>query len=370
MPGPPSDSTDRTWAIPAGLLGRGFLMKPWKWIFIALLLPPWLCSCRDRTEEAGPPPPPPVPDRPYRIALIQMGGSDPDFADVPAASLKQGMKLFQFTEGDYYTLKKIDLKGDLNALPGVLESSIREGADLIAITHPMVLRSMLSRGTEVPRPLVFGVLGDPVVLGAGTSAEQHRPGLTGAFHPFPSQSLLALTKYYLPGAKRVGLLFNGREPLSVAHKEALIREAGPTGLEVLAVDAAEHSDLASAAESLLAAKPVDALGLAAGLGAPEPALIQRSRQAKVPVFGLSERQAQQGAIAAEVPTGDRVGLETGRMIYRVLSGEKPAGIPLARILDTETIVNTKVAETLGITLPTGALRIARAVDESSPAPSD
>ncbi len=196
---------------------------------------------------------------------------------------------------------------------------------------------MLSLGIEVPRPLVFGVMGDPVVLGAGASAEQHRPGLTGAFHPFPAQSLLALTKYYLPGAKRVGLLFNGREPLSVAHKEALIREAGPTGLEVLAVDAAEHPDLASAAESLLAAKPVDALGLAAGL---EP----RSRPAPAEPAGEGpgvrpERTASPaGAIAAEVLTGDRVGLETGRMIYRVLSGEKPAGIPLARILDTETIV--------------------------------
>lgn len=341
-------------------------MKTWKSIVIALIFPIWLCSCQGQSNQDGPPPPPPIPARPYRITLLKISGQS-ELEDIPAGSLKQGMKLFQFDEGTYYTLKIVELEGDLASLPSTLDKVTRDGTDLIAITHPTILRAVAA--LEVRQPIVFGILGDPLALGAGESEARHRPGLTGSYNPLPAHSLLAVMKYYLPQAKRVGVLFNGQEPLSVAHKEALIRDSAQAKLEVLAVDFAGREDLSTATDELLK-KNVDAVGLVTGLGSSASEVIEQARQAKVPVFGLSESHAQRGAIAAEVPVLDRVGLEAGRMIYRVLSGEKPAGIPFARIVDTEAIVNTKVASDLAITLPVGALRISRPVGGQSSLTTD
>jgi len=334
-------------------------MNTWKSTAIAFLIPLALCSCRENAPQDGPPPPPPVPAKPHQIALFKLGG-EPERNDVPAASLKQGLKLFQFQEGTYYQLEVIDLEGNLDAFPDRLARAIRDGADLIAITHPSVLQAAL--GLEIGPPVVFGVLGDPLVLGAGTSRESHRPGLTGAFHALPAHSLLAAVKFYLPEAKRVGVIFNGRDPLSVAHKDALVRDSTRAKLEVKVVDSEGASDLTAVTGTLLS-QPVDAIGLATGLGSSASNVIEQARARKVPVFGTRESQVRQGAIAAEVPTLDRVGVETGRMIYRVLSGEKPATIPLAQLIDTEAVVNPKAAEALAITLPVGALRISRPIDE-------
>ncbi|WP_406700482.1 ABC transporter substrate binding protein [Singulisphaera sp. Ch08] len=334
-------------------------MKTWKLVVPALVIPLWLCSCREGSDPAGPPAPPPIPNRPHRIALFKMGG-DSNLEDIPVNSLKQGMKLFQFHEGDYYSLKIIDLKGDLDSFPNKLDETIRDKIDLIVITHPQILQAAMAR--EVQRPIVFAILGDPLVLGAGASAERHRSGLTGSYNPLPAYSLLAMVKYYLPHAKRVGVVFRGGEPLSVAHKDALIRDSPRAQLEIVAVESAASEDPTVATDQLFP-RAIDAICLVVGLGQSSSGVIEWAARAKLPVFGFEEAQVRGGSLAAEVPIADRVGLEAGRMAYRVLSGERTDDIPFAQIIDTEAIVNTKAVEGLAITLPPGALRNSRIVTE-------
>ena len=78
------------------------------------------------------------------------------------------MRLFQFTEGTYYSLITVDLVGDADSAPTKPEEAVRGGADLIVVTHPHV-RTLMTR--DLGRPVVFGILGDPLVLGAGDRAE-------------------------------------------------------------------------------------------------------------------------------------------------------------------------------------------------------
>ena len=91
-----------------------------------------------------------------------------------------------------------------------VDEVIGRGADLIVVTHPSLLRAVAAHA--VPRPVVFGVLGDPLALGVGQSDERHPQGLTGAYNPIPAYSVLALMRYYLPRAKRVGVVFNSGSP--------------------------------------------------------------------------------------------------------------------------------------------------------------
>jgi len=332
-----------------------------------LLLLLGLCSCGTPTDPVGPSPPPPVPAAPYRVVVLRLGGeSDP--AEIPVSSLKEGMKLFQFTEGSHYRLETIDLGGDLESAPERLERAVRDGSDLIVVTHPAVLRALASR--EVGRPLVFGIVGDPLAMGVKEAAAQRPPGVTGAFNPLPAAGLLTLVKFHLPGAKRVGVAFNGADPLSVSHKDALVGESQKAGLEVVAVDVGGGEGEPSAAIEGLFGEPRDAVCLTIGLGASASPLLERAARAKVPVFGRDEDQVREGAFAAEAPKVDQIGLEAGRLVYRILAGEAPTDIPFARIDGVEPIVNTKVAEALGIELSPSALRISRAIGGDPSAPTD
>lgn len=323
------------------------------------------CSCGTPADQAGPPPPPPVPDAPHRVVVLELG-SESGPPGIPVSSLKEGLRLFQFTEGTHYRLETVNLGGDLDAAPDRLERAVRDGSDLIVVAHPAILRALASR--EVGRPLVFGVVGDPSALGVDEAAARRSPGMTGAFNPLSAKGLLTLLKFHLPEAKRAGVAFHGADPLSVADKDALIRESEEAALELVAVDVG--GDEASAAIDELFQEPIDAVCLTVVLEGSAKPIIERAARGRVPVFGRAEDQVREGAFAAEAPQVDRIGLEAGRMVYRILSGEAPSSIPFARIDGVEPLVNPKVAKALGIEITPSALRISRTVGEDSSAPAD
>ena len=68
-------------------------------------------------------------------------GGEKELEDIPVDSLRNGLKLFQFTEGAYYALEAVDLGGDAGALPARVDEAIRQGADLIVVTHPFLLHA-------------------------------------------------------------------------------------------------------------------------------------------------------------------------------------------------------------------------------------
>src|SRR5262249_21751601 len=145
-----------------------------------------------------------------------------------------------------------------------LDGALRRGADVVVVTHPYVLRELAARG--VPKPLVFGVLGDASALGVRAEPGDRQPPLfSGSYHSLPAQSLLGRLRYYLRRAERVGVVFNPREPLSVAHKDAMIRDAARPGLTVVALGSELADGVPDAVGRLLDEK-VDAIGLVAGLG--------------------------------------------------------------------------------------------------------
>jgi putative ABC transport system substrate-binding protein len=281
-----------------------------------------------------------------------------ELEEIPVDSVKEGLKLFRFTEGAYYAIEAVDLGGDAASLPARDSEVIQRGADLIIVTHPSLLRAVAAH--PVQRPVVFGILGDPLALGVGQADERHPPGVTGAYNPIHAYSVLAMARYYVPRAKRVGVVFNGKEPLSLAHKDAMIRDATRVNLEVVAVESQGEEEVPDAIGRLLD-QPVDAVCLVVGLGDSCASIIERSRRARVPVFGFRAAHVRAGALAAEVPDVERVGVEAGRVIFHVLGGEKPGLLPYHRLIDTNTFVNPAIAEELAIPLPPGALRNARAL---------
>jgi putative ABC transport system substrate-binding protein len=325
-----------------------------------------ICSCQGGSAPNGPPPPPSVPARPYRLAIFTLGGAS-ELEAIPVDSVKEGLKLFRFTEGPYYTIEAVDLGGNVASLPAKVDAATQRGADLIVVTHPILLHAMVAR--PVQRPVVFGILGDPLALGVGQADERHPADVTGACNALPAYRILALVRYYLPGARRLGVVFDGGEPLSLAHKEALLRDAPRVKLELVAVESNGEEDVTDAIGRLLD-KPVDAVCLVVGLGQSFATIIERARLAGVPVFGFRADHVRAGALAAEVPDVERVGVEAGRVVFHVLCGEKPGLLPYRRLIDTNTFVNPAIAEELAITLPRGALRNARTVGKARDEPGE
>ena len=85
-------------------------------------------------------------------------------------------------------------------------------------------------------------------------------------------------------------------------------------------------------------------------------LIGAARECKVPVFSPSPFEVMQGATLSYFPDFQEGGVQAGRMIARVLKGEKPAAIPFYRVERTRVAVNEAEAGKLGLKLPPEVLR--------------
>ena len=63
------------------------------------------------------------------------------------------------------------------------------------VTHVATISSVATQAAlkaVTDRPIVFGAVANPYVIGAGTSPTSHRPNITGAEIPLPVDSAVVL----------------------------------------------------------------------------------------------------------------------------------------------------------------------------------
>jgi putative tryptophan/tyrosine transport system substrate-binding protein len=212
---------------------------------------------------------------------------------------------------------------------------------------------------------VFHLLADPFAVGAGKSDTDHLPNITGVYSPGfgdPEQARrIELIKRVVPAAKQIGIVFSPEEQLSVVFKDKTSAAATKAGLTVATASVSTLADVGNATRSLCS-KKVDAIeifGNVAHSGFAE--LIKIARECKVPVFSSSPFEVMQGATASIFPDFAEGGAVAGKMIARILKGEKPSAIPFFRIQTTRVAVNPGAASKAGATIPADLVKQADTV---------
>ena len=83
-----------------------------------------------------------------------------------------------------------------------------------------------------------------------------------------------------------------------------------------------------------------------------PTILEKANEKGIPVFGSEIEQVKIGCLAAEGIDYIQLGKQTGKIAAQILKGEKKASeIPYEIISEPGFYVNTKVAENLGIEVP-------------------
>ena len=92
-----------------------------------------------------------------------------------------------------------------------------------------------------------------------------------------------------------------------------------------------------------------------------PTLVAITDEAKIPVFCGEGGMVKAGGLATVGIDYYKLGLQTGAMAARILSGkEKPAAMAIESQKEMQTIVNEEAAKKLGITIPADILQAAKA----------
>jgi ABC-type uncharacterized transport system substrate-binding protein len=261
-----------------------------------------------------------------------------------------------------YVIRIRNAQGDMPTLNTLVDAALGDGTDLLMPLSTPALQAALQRARD--RPIVFTVIANPFLAGAGRSNDDHLPNVTGIPTMGAYDEVIAVVRECLPAARRIGTLFVPAEVNSVFNKDQLAIAARKSGMELVVVPANTSAEVSDAALAL-ASQTIEAIvQIGASLTTASFAAIgQAARRSRMPLFGFLSSNAREGAAVVVARDYFDGGREAGLVAARIMRGERPADIPFAPLQKTRLVVNANAARTGALALPPSLLRRADEVIE-------
>lgn len=198
-------------------------------------------------------------------------------------------------------------------------------------------------------PIVFAAITDP--LGAKIISSLKHPGgnVTGVMDTPPLVEQLSCIENCIPHLKNLGVVYNSGEANSVAMIEALKLLAKKKNLKILTATVSKSSDVQAAAHSLMGRVDAIFVGNDNTVVSGLESLIKICLEAKTPLFASDPDSVKRGALAAYAYDQRQMGEQVGSMVAKVLKGENPGHMPVARAAELKFSLNPETAEKLKIT---------------------
>lgn len=213
-------------------------------------------------------------------------------------------------------------------------------------------------------PIVFCSVTDP--KGAKLVANLNHPEdkVTGVSNFVEPGASFDLFKEIMPNLSKIGIIYSPGEPNSIALNEQMKKVATIKGLNLVFVPANTSADVPQAARALVG-KKVQAIFINndnVALSAFD-SIVKVGNEYQIPVFCSDTDMIKHGALAAIGPNQYDLGRQAGKMILKILNGEKENNLPVLFPEKTEIFLNLKEAKLNNITIPESIIKEAIGVEK-------
>jgi len=250
-------------------------------------------------------------------------------------------------------------QGDMAASALIADKLVGMGPDLIlAISTPS--SQPLVHATDTI-PIVFAAVTDPVGAGLVSSLSGGGKNVTGTSYVTPVDKHFDLIREIVPGAKKIGIIYNAGEDNSVTYMTWARKEAARLGMTLIEATVANSGDVLVAAESLVGRVDVIHIPTDNTVTSAFESVTKVCEDNRIPLFASSVLSVERGAMAAVAIDPYRLGRQTGAMAIEVLKGKKPGEMPV-QILEVFLLyVSLPAAEKYGVTIPKEVIKRANVV---------
>jgi putative ABC transport system substrate-binding protein len=218
---------------------------------------------------------------------------------------------------------------------------------IVAIATPSA-QAVVSATKDVP--VVYAAVTDPVAAQLVPSLDASGTNVTGVSDALALDKQIALIKRVVPNAKRVGIVYNPGEANSVVVVKQFQDLLPKSGMNLVEAAAPRTVDVGSAARSLIGKVDVIYTTTDNNVVSAYESVVKVGNDAKIPLIASDTESVKRGAIAAQGVNYRDLGTQAGRMVVRILKGEKPGAIPSETASKLELYVNPGAAEKQGVTL--------------------
>nr|WP_294867898.1 ABC transporter substrate-binding protein [uncultured Pseudogulbenkiania sp.] len=270
--------------------------------------------------------------------------------ELKAAGFIQGKNLkyqFQSAQGNTATAAQIARKfiGDT---PDVIVGIATPSAQALAASTKSI-------------PVVFSAVTDPVAAKLVKDWKPSGTNITGVSDALPLAPQIELIKKVKPGVKHVGMVYSPGEVNSTIVAKELKAELAKQGMSLVEASAARTVDVPSAAKSLVGKVDVIYTTTDNNVVSAYESLYRVAVDSKLPLVAADTDTVKRGAVAALGQNYYDMGRQTGKLVVRILKGEKPGAIAPEVGTKLNLVVNPAAAEKQGLKLSPELIKTAKEV---------
>lgn len=196
-------------------------------------------------------------------------------------------------------------------------------------------------------PVIFTAITDPV------GAHLDSGNITGTSDALPVAGQLELIRALQPDADTVGIIYTTSEPNSVYSVGIYEDLAADYGFTINAVGVTSQAEVPQAVDQLIA-DGVDCLSNLTdnNVVGVLTSILEKTDEAGIPVYGSEVEQVKLGCVAGAGLDYVQLGIQTGKMAAKVLTGEATCeDLPYETIENYGLYINSDSLSALGITVP-------------------
>ena len=292
--------------------------------------------------------------RPAHLAWVLEGATRKRSA--AAEAFVESLRENGLVEGKDYVFDLFWTEGKYERLPALLEAVVKRNPSILLVGTIASVRAAQQATTSIPI-LMMGT-NDPV--GTGLVASLARPGgnTTGLASMFDdlAAKLVEFAREGLPKAKRLAVVINPLNPSNRPIFLSLQKAAIILGMTAEAFEADAPERIGDALGAAAKTRPdVFVSGFDGMLIDQRVQIVALGLGHKIPVVSQSSAFGEAGALMTYgAPTSAFFG-RAAVYVKKLLSGAKPAELPIEQPTTFELVVNLKTARKLGLNIPQSLL---------------
>lgn len=191
---------------------------------------------------------------------------------------------------------------------------------VIAITTPSAQAMQAVNSSGIP--MVFAGVTDPIAAKLVNESGTNKENITGVSDAPDLEAQVAMLMTHLPHGSKIGFIYNPGETNSLIHVERLEAKLQKVGFIVIKTPAYSTGDVLQASQRTVTNVNAIMLTNDNTVISAIDAVIQTAKQYNIPVFCSDPESVKRGAKAAIAPDQYQMGIEAGKMVVRILKGEK------------------------------------------------
>lgn len=269
-----------------------------------------------------------------------------------------GMAANGFKEKENVTYDRQNAQADQSNLQNIAQRFVSNKVDLICAIATPSAQTMANATKDIP--IVGTAITDYEAAKLVASNKEPKGNVTGTTDMNPIKEQAELMLKIVPQAKTVGAIYSSSEVNSQIQIKILKEVLAAKNIKVVEATVSTVNDIQQAAQSLVG--KVDAVYAPTDnvIASAMPTLIGITNEAKIPVFCGESGMLKAGGIATVGIDYYKLGVQTGAMAARILSGKaKPAAMPIESQKEMQTVVNEEAAKKLGIVIPADVIKAAK-----------